>query len=114
LGRCAQGFACDTHDTETCVPSGPPVPVSLGGECPEFGYCEQGTYCRPQEGHEEATEESPGICTAPTPPEEPCTLPYECERFCIDGFCEVPPPSLCKVIDDWTSARTIIEQESEL
>lgn len=109
LGECAAGLVCDSRDTRTCIPAAPTQPIPLGGECPAFTDCELGTYCRPPEGADDVSEENPGICTSPTPVGQPCTLVYECERFCEEGICQAPPPALCELLDDWAGSRELIE-----
>ncbi|MCA9650632.1 MAG: hypothetical protein KC501_12025, partial [Myxococcales bacterium] len=84
LGECAEGLTCDSRQTQTCIPYEPPPLVPLGGACTKPYECEQG-YCRPPEGMTDVSEESPGLCTLPTPAGDPCSLPYECERYCTDG-----------------------------
>ncbi|MEX1366491.1 MAG: hypothetical protein AB1Z98_25430 [Nannocystaceae bacterium] len=110
LGECAEGLVCDSQDTRTCVPQQVVPQVTEGDECSASYVCEPGTYCRPTNGATEVSEQSPGICTRRTEPGQPCTLPYECERFCEQGRCQVPPPVLCEVLSGWAAAREIIDQ----
>ena len=111
LGTCNVGLVCDSNDTQTCIEAEPITLVPVGGECTAFGTCEMGSYCRPIDGVE-ASETSPGVCTSPTPAGQACSLAYECERICVDGFCEAPPPLLCEVLGGWTGSRDVIGPES--
>jgi len=112
LGECAEGLACDSLDTLRCISYTPIPKIEMGGECVESFSCEDGSYCRPPEGADDVDEESPGICTAPTPAGEPCSLRYECDRFCEDGFCQVPPPLLCEVLQDWQTSRELLDDSA--
>lgn len=48
------------------------------------------------------------------PAGDPCSLPYECERYCTDGLCEHAPPLLCEIVGDWDDARSFLEQGGQL
>lgn len=99
LGTCDEGLQCDSLDTRTCIPVMDPL-AALGEEC-TVPYCLDNAICRPQGDDLEPSEERPGICVERTPPGEPCTVAYECDRICEDGLCQVPPPVLCEALGSW-------------
>lgn len=103
LGECAEGLQCDSADTRTCirVPASPKAP--LGEECSSPFGCEDDGICRPQADDVEPTDERPGTCVERTPPGEPCTLVYECDRICEDGLCQVTPVAACEVSTGWSA-----------
>jgi hypothetical protein len=105
LGDCDDGLQCDSIDTRTCIPVPVSPKVPLGEECTSYFGCEDRGICRPQGDDLEPTEERPGICVERTPPGEPCTLVYECDRICENGFCQVAPPLLCEALQGWWDLR---------
>ncbi|MCX4240860.1 hypothetical protein [Paraliomyxa miuraensis] len=106
LGRCAEGLMCDSRNTRTCVPQSPPSPrIPDGQTCTVAFECEEGSYCRPPEGEYDVSEEVPGICREFTPDGEPCMVLYECSGRCVDGYCEISPPFLCELLEEWVAAR---------
>jgi len=113
LGQCTSGLRCDSSDTRACVPDASVPPVPPGGACSSFSGCESGSYCRPPEGNDHVSEQAPGRCTGFTPADQPCSLPYECERACEHGTCQPAPPQLCEILDDWTAARELLAQDSD-
>lgn len=111
-GQCDEGLRCDSQDTLTCVPSPYWPKVSVGGECTHYEFCEDDSYCRPQQG-DEVSEESPGICTVRTPEGQSCELLYECTTRCLDGTCEVLPPALCDVLESWWASQELVPAFAE-
>jgi hypothetical protein len=108
LGTCDEGLQCDSLDTRMCIPS-TSDPAPLGGECTHPYECLDGNICKPQGDDLQPSEDRPGICVERTPPGEPCTLAYECDRFCAAGRCEIPPPVLCDALRDWWALRDMQE-----
>jgi hypothetical protein len=105
LGQCDQGLQCDSLDTRTCVPV-PTIPhAPLGEECTTYFGCVDDNICRPQGDDPEPTEERPGICVERTPAGAPCTLVYECDWLCENGYCQVPPLPLCEALRQWWEYR---------
>lgn len=105
LGLCEWGLRCDSLDTRTCVPI-PPIPKApLGGECTELAGCEGRNICRAQAGELQPSDERPGVCDERTPPGEPCTLVYECDRICENGYCQIAPPAACELAHQWWQER---------
>ena len=104
LGTCDAGLQCDTLDTLTCIPA-TSDPAPLGGACTHALECLDGNICRPQGDDLEPSDERPGVCVERTPPGEPCTLTYECDRTCDAGICQVPPPVLCEALRYWSWLR---------
>lgn len=102
LGECDEGLRCDSVDTRTCVPITLIPQAPLGGECTEYSRCVDDNICRPQGDDLEPSEERPGTCVERTPPGEPCSLVYECDRICENGFCQVPPPGVCDIVRQWS------------
>lgn len=105
LGRCDEGLRCDSLDTRTCVPDVPEPLAALGEECSAWYLCAGDNICRPQGDDLEPSEERPGICVERTPPGEPCTLVYECDRICEDGRCQIAPPAVCEHTVRWSTLR---------
>jgi len=106
LGKCAEGLQCDFRDTLTCVPRAPIPIIPEGGTCDDSNVCTLGTYCRPPEGIDYASDEHPGTCSAPTPTGQPCSLEYECdEYYCEAGTCQPPPISLCRLLPAWWDVK---------
>jgi len=103
LGYCDEGLRCDSQDTLTCVQYTPEPLAPLGEECTIWYGCEGDNICRPQGDDPQPSEERPGVCVERTPPGEPCTLVYECDRICEAGICQDPPPVLCDVLNNWWS-----------
>lgn len=106
LGTCEEGLSCDSLNTRTCVPS-TSTPAPLGGACSHPYECLDDGICRPQGEDLQPSEERPGTCVQRTPPGEPCTLTYECDRICEAGRCQVPPPVLCETLSDWWRLREL-------
>ncbi|MCX4240861.1 hypothetical protein [Paraliomyxa miuraensis] len=107
LGRCDEGLQCDSRNTRTCIPYMPPTPIPDGQTCTVAFECEEGSYCRPPEGEYDVSEDVPGVCAEFTPDGEPCTVLYDCRGRCIDGYCEIVPPFLCSVLEDWVFGREL-------
>lgn len=107
LGHCGEGLHCDSQDTRTCVPVTPIPQALLGEECVHYYGCIDGNICRPQGDDPEPSEDRPGACVERTPPGERCTLVYECDRICENGFCQVPPPAVCEALRSWWELREL-------
>lgn len=105
LGDCDEGLQCDSIETRTCIPV-PVIPrAPLGEACTIWFGCVDDNICRPQGNDSQPSEERPGVCVERTPPGEPCTLVYECDRICEDGVCQVTPPALCETLSHWWDLR---------
>ncbi len=100
LGRCADGFVCDSEYTRTCVPNPYWPPVPTGGVCDTPFICVDESYCLADDP-EGPTEERPGVCTLKTPPGQPCDNLVECTWLCTDGICEAPRPTMCEAVQAW-------------
>ena len=105
LGECAEGLACDTLDTDTCILYEPLPMFPIGHECRHSAECEPGSYCRPMDGVGDPSDQMPGVCTAYTPAGEACSLFYECDWWCEDGVCQYPPTALCVTLGSWHDTR---------
>lgn len=99
-GQCAEGLLCDSRGTHTCLPRADWPPAPTGSMCISPSHCVEESYCRTLDP-DGPSEESPGVCTLRTPDGEPCSHLLECNLRCLDGFCEIWPPTLCGVLGGW-------------
>jgi hypothetical protein len=107
LGECDEGLRCDSADTRACVAATPIPQAPLGEECVQPYGCVDDGICRPQVSDPAPSEERPGICVERTPPGDPCTLVYECDRICEAGRCQEAPPVLCDILRNWWVSREL-------
>jgi hypothetical protein len=110
LGRCADGFVCDSEDTRTCVPNPYWPPVPTGGVCTTPFICMDESYCHTDDPEEGPSEEHPGVCTIKTLPGQPCDNLVECTAFCTDGICEAPRPMMCEAVQAWWARDQLADE----